>query len=137
MLQPVTNRCDYTSLSAHIMSSTVPPPHHDTQTLLHQTTVTLSQVQNLLRQATDIIAHLHTHFLHHIRQADPTFRQHFQPLPPPPIHPIHLLLRFSTLQTTYPLATTTLQRLRRHTFTYPNPTTCYNPQAKAASTTTT
>ena len=72
------------------MSSTVPPPHQDTQTLLHQTTVTLSQVQNLLRQATDIIAHLHTHFLHHIHQADPTFRQHFQPLPPAPTHPIRL-----------------------------------------------
>ena len=73
------------------MSNTVPPPHHDTQTLLHQTTVTLSQAQNLLRQATDIIAHLHTHFLHHIRQADPTFRQHFQPLPPPPpTYPIRL-----------------------------------------------
>ena len=72
------------------MSSTVPTPHNDTQTLLHQTTVTLSQVQNLLRQATDIVAHLHTHFLHHIHQADPTFRQHFQPLPTPPTHPIRL-----------------------------------------------
>ena len=72
------------------MSSTVTPPHNDTQTLLHQTTVALSQVQNLLRQATDIVAHLHTHFLHHIHQADPTFRQHFQPLPIPPTHPIRL-----------------------------------------------
>ena len=72
------------------MSSTASPPHHDTQALLHQTTVALSQVQNLLRQATDIMAHLHTHFLHHIRQADPTFRQHFQQLPPPPTYPINL-----------------------------------------------
>ena len=72
------------------MSSTLTPPHNDTQTLLHQTAVVLSQVQNLLRQATDIVAHLHTHFLHHIHQADPTFRQHFQPLPTPPTHPIRL-----------------------------------------------
>ena len=72
------------------MSSTLTPLHNDTQTLLHQTTVALSQVQNLLRQATDIVAHLHTHFLHHIHQADPTFRQHFQPLPTPPTHPIRL-----------------------------------------------
>ena len=67
----------------------MPPSHNDTPTLLHQTTVALSQFQNLLRQATDIVAHLHTHFLHH-HQADPNFRQHFQPLPNPPIHPIRL-----------------------------------------------
>ena len=66
------------------MSSTNSPPHDDTNALLHQTTVALSQIHNLLRQATDIMAHLHTRFLHHIRQADPTFRQHFQQLPPPP-----------------------------------------------------
>ena len=72
------------------MSSTPTPLHNDTSTLIHRTTVVLSQVQNLLRQATDIVAHLHTHFLHHIHQADPTFRQHFQPLPTPPIHPIRL-----------------------------------------------
>ena len=72
------------------MSSTASPPHHDTQALLHHTTVALSQVQNLLRQATDIMAHLHTHFLHHIRQADPTFRHNFQQLPPPPTYPINL-----------------------------------------------
>ena len=68
----------------------MPPSHNDTPTLLHQTTVALSQIQNLLRQATDIVAHLHTHFLHHSHQADPNFRQHFQPLPNPPIHPIRL-----------------------------------------------
>ena len=56
----------------------------------HQTTVALSQVQNLLRQATDIMAHLHTHLLHHIRQADPTFRQNFRQLPPPPTYSINL-----------------------------------------------
>ena len=72
------------------MSSITPPPQHDTQALLHQTTVALSQIQNLLRQATDIMAHLHTHFLHHIRQADPTFRQHFQQLPPAPTYSINL-----------------------------------------------
>ena len=72
------------------MSSTVSTPHQDNQALLHQTAVALSQVQNLLRQATDIMAHLHTHFLHHIRQADPTFRQHFQQLPPPPTYSINL-----------------------------------------------
>ena len=72
------------------MSSTPTPLHNDASTLIHRTTVVLSQVQNLLRQATDIVAHLHTVFLHHCHQADPTFRQHFQPLPTPPNHPIRL-----------------------------------------------
>ena len=72
------------------MSSAFSTPHHDNQALLHQTAVALSQVQNLLRQATDIMAHLHTHFLHHIRQADPTFRPNFQQLPPPPTYPVNL-----------------------------------------------
>ena len=72
------------------MSSTPTPLQNDTSTLIHRTAVALSQVQNLLRQATDIVAHLHTVFLHHCHQADPTFRQHFQPLPTPPNHPIRL-----------------------------------------------
>ena len=72
------------------MNNTTPPLPQDTHTFLHQATITLSQVQTLLRQATDIMAHLHTQFLHHIRQADPGFRQHFQPLSPPPNHPICL-----------------------------------------------
>ena len=72
------------------MSSTPTPLQNDTSTLLHKTAVALSQVHNLLRQATDIVAHLHTVFLHHSHQADPTFRQHFQPLPTPPHHPIRL-----------------------------------------------
>ena len=72
------------------MSGTPTPPQNDTSTLIHKTAVALSQVHNLLRQATDIVAHLHTVFLHHSHQADPTFRQHFQPLPTPPNHPIRL-----------------------------------------------
>ena len=72
------------------MSSKLTPLQNDTTTLLHKTAVALSQVHNLLRQATDIVAHLHTVFLHHSHQADPTFRQHFQPLPTPPNHPIRL-----------------------------------------------
>ena len=72
------------------MSSTPTPLQNDTSTLLHKTAVALSQVHNLLRQATDMVAHLHTVFLHHSHQADPTFRQHFQPLPTPPHHPIRL-----------------------------------------------
>ena len=72
------------------MTSNNSPPRDDAHTLLHQTTVALSQIHNLLRQATDIMAHLHTRFLHHIRQADPTFRRHFQQLPPPPTYSINL-----------------------------------------------
>ena len=72
------------------MTSTSPPPRDDTNTLPHQTTVALSQIHNLLRQATDIMAHLHTRFLHHIGQADPTFHRPFTQLPPPPTYSINL-----------------------------------------------
>ena len=106
------------------MSSTVSTPHQDNQALLHQTAVALSQVQNLLRQATDIMAHLHTHFLHHIRQADPTFRQHFQQLPPPPTYSINLPSPTSSCDSApsrprVSPTTTTIQQFRRHTFTPP------------------
>ena len=72
------------------MTSTNPPPHEDTNALLHQTTVALSQIHNLLRQATDIMAHHHTRFLHHIGQADPTFHRPFTQLPPAPTYSINL-----------------------------------------------
>ena len=69
------------------MTTTSSHPREDTTALLQQTTVALSQIQHLLRQATDIMADLHTRFLHHIGQADPTFHR---PLPPPPTRSINL-----------------------------------------------
>ena len=85
------------------MTTTGSHPREDTTALLQQTTVALSQIQHLLRQATNIMADLHTRFLHHIGQADPTFHR---TLPPPPTrsinHPLppathhHLFHEFAT-----------------------------------------
>ena len=51
-------------------------------TLLHQTTVSLTQPQRLAQTAADILQDLHSVYLVHTHQVDPRFQQ-----PPPPTSP--------------------------------------------------
>ena len=66
------------------MTSTHATPQADISALLHQTTVALSQVRALLQRTTDILADLHTRFLHHTGQANTLQPQPFTQLPRPP-----------------------------------------------------
>ena len=120
------------------MTTTSSHPLEDTTALLHQTTVAPSQIQHLLRQATDIMADLHTRFLHHIGQADPTFHR---PLPAPPTRPInlpftHFLLRLTTTYSTSSQPTSAISQLR-HTFSHSFTQAHTRPQAQRATTTST
>ena len=65
------------------MTSTHVNQPADINTLLHQTTIALSQVRALLQQTTDILANLHTYFLHHTGQANSLQPQPFTHLPRP------------------------------------------------------
>ena len=64
--------------------------------LLHRTTVALSQLQNLLRQATDVVTNLHHTYLLYSAQVDVPLSRgpllaSFPPLPPPPATAVPIL----------------------------------------------
>ena len=65
--------------------------HTDQVSLIHRTTIALSQLHRILQQATDILANLHGLYLVHTQQVDPHFHRPFPPLPPAPLTAVPIL----------------------------------------------